>query len=59
MKNKLDKTTQVQQLDVFSATPLNLDPDYVSQPLSQRSIGFFGEHGFTTITNGRVRMPSV
>ncbi|GAC27941.1 hypothetical protein [Brumicola pallidula] len=62
MKNKLDKTiplTQVQQLAVFGGTPLNIAPDYVSQPLSQHRMNFTGEHGFTTIIDGRVPMPFV
>ncbi|PKI00876.1 hypothetical protein [Glaciecola sp. 33A] len=62
MKNKLEKTTQltqVQQLVVFGGKPLNIGLGYVGQPLNQRRMGFLGDHGLTTITDGRIPMPFV
>jgi len=62
MKKNTTKQTELSQeqlLAVFGGPPLNYDPDYINEPLSQRKMGFPDEHGFTTVGNGRVPMPYV
>ena len=42
---KIHLTTEQLKL-VSGGLPINIDPNYVSEPLAERQLGFPGEHGF-------------